>query len=90
MKRITIYFIGFVFLVIASGNPAFIFAAKEISTMMCDQGVVRIGDTNTDVRNKCGEPNAETPDKWVYEPGVSQTFTVVFKGGKVVCILESH
>ena len=90
MKGMTIYCFGFVFLVIALSNPAYIFAAKEILTMMCHEGVVRIGDTNTDVRDKCGEPNAETPDKWVYEPSVSQTFTVIFKGGKVVRILESH
>lgn len=90
MKRIIIYFIGFVFLVMALGNPAFIFAAEEISTMMCHRGVVKIGDTGTDVRDKCGEPNTETANEWVYEPGPSQTFTVILKGGKVVRILESR
>jgi len=90
MKRINIWIIGFVFLVIMFGNSAYIFAAKEISTMMCSKGVVRIGDTDVDVRDKCGEPNTETFNEWVYDPGVSQTFTVIFKGGKVVRILESR
>ena len=90
MKRITICFIGFVFLVIALGNPDYIFAVKEIQTMMCNKGVVRNGDTTTDVRDKCGEPNAETANEWIYAPGPSKTFKVIFKEGKVVRILESH
>jgi hypothetical protein len=57
MKKITIYFIGLVFLVMTLGNPAFIFAAEETSTMMCDGGVVNIGDADVDVRDNCGEPN---------------------------------
>ena len=81
---------GFVFLVMALGDPALIFASKEISSMMCHRGVVKIGDTNVDVRDKCGEPNNKTADEWVYEPSVSQTFTIIFKGGKVERILESH
>jgi hypothetical protein len=85
-----IYFIGLVFLVMASGNPPFIFAAEEISTMMCHRGVMKIGDTSTDVREKCGEPNTETANEWVYEPSTSQTFIVIIKGGKVVRILEKH
>ena len=90
MKKINICLISLVFLLIMLGSPAFIFASKEISTMMCNKGVVRIGDTDVDVRDKCGEPNTETHNKWVYEPSVSQTFTVIFKGGKVVQLLESH
>jgi hypothetical protein len=90
MKRKIIYFIGLVFLVMALGNPGLIFADKEISTMMCHRGVVKVGDTDVDVRDKCGEPNNETANEWVYEPSVSQTFTITFKGGKVVRILESR
>ena len=90
MNRINIFFIGFLVLVMTLGFSAYIFAAKEIMTMMCDRGVVRIGDTDVDVRDKCGEPNTETANQWVYEPSVSQTFTVIFKGGKVERMLESH
>ena len=88
MKKISIYFISLVFLVMAFGNPALIFAAKEIKTMMCHRGVVRIGDTDVDVRDKCGEPNTEKANEWIYEPSTSRTFSVIFKGGKVVVILE--
>lgn len=71
-------------------NPTCIFAAEETPTMMCDEGVVRIGDSTVDVRDDCGEPNTQTPDQWVYDFGPSQSFTVIFKDGKVVRILESH
>ncbi len=90
MKKITIYFFSFVFLVMALGNPAFIFAAEETSTMMCDGGVVNIGDTDVDVRDDCGEPNTQGANQWVYDFGPSQHFTVIFEEGKVVRILESH
>jgi len=90
MKKIYIYFIGLTFLVMALGNPVFIFAAEETSTIMCDEGVVNIGDTDTDVRDKCGEPNSQGANQWVYDFGPSQSFTVIFKEGKVVRILESH
>jgi len=90
MKKINIYFIGFVFLVMAFVSTIPIFAAEETSTMMCDGGVVNIGDTDVDVRDNCGEPNTQGPNQWVYDFGPSQSFTVIFEGGKVVRILESH
>ena len=90
MKKINIYFVGLVFMVMALGNPVFIFAAEETSTMMCDGGVVNIGDTDVDVRDNCGEPNNQGVNQWVYDFGPSQSFTVIFKEGKVVRILESH
>ena len=90
MNKRKIYFIGLVFLVIALGSPGFIFAAEETSTMMCDEGVVNIGDTDADVREKCGEPNSQSMDKWIYNFGPSEYFTVIFKEGKVVRILEGQ
>ncbi len=74
----------------ALGNPAFIYAAEETSTMMCDGGVVNIGDSDVDVRDDCGEPNTQGANQWVYDFGPSQHFTVIFEDGKVVRILESH
>ncbi len=90
MKNRTIYFVGIAFLVMNLSNPTFIIAAEETSTMMCDEGVVRIGDTTVDVRDDCGEPNTQVPNQWVYDLGPSQSFTVIFEDGKVVRILESH
>ena len=90
MKNRNIYIVGLTFLVMALGNPAFIFAAEETSTMMCDGGMVNVGDTDVDVRDKCGEPNTQGASQWVYNFGPSQSFTVIFENGKVVRILESH
>ena len=60
MKKINIYFIGFVFLATALGGSITIFASEETSTMMCDEGVVNIGDADVDVQDKCGEPNSQS------------------------------
>jgi hypothetical protein len=89
MKNRKLYAAGLTFLVIALGNPAFIFGAEEeTSTMMCDGGVVRIGNTYNEVRANCGNPRTQGGDQWVYEPSPSQSFTVIFEEGKVVRILE--
>jgi hypothetical protein len=91
MKKRNIYFIGLLFAVMASGSPVFILAAEEASTMMCDEGVVNIGDADVDVQEKCGEPNTKGMNKWVYNFGPSQpVYTVIFKEGKVVRILANE
>ena len=91
MKKIIIYFIGFVFLATALGGSIPIFAAEETSTMMCDGGVVNIGDADIDVQDKCGQPNSQSIDEWVYNFGPSQpVYKVIFKDGKVVRILEDE
>jgi hypothetical protein len=91
MKKIIIYFIGFVFLATALGGSNTIFAAEETSTMMCDGGVVNIGDADVDVQDKCGQPNSQSMNEWVYNFGPSQpVYKVIFKDGKVVRILEDE
>ena len=90
MKKKHILFIGLLLALLAFANPITIFAAKETSTMMCDEGVVNIGATDADVREKCGEPNSQSMDKWIYDFGPSEYFTVIFKEGKVVRILEGQ
>ena len=90
MKKICTYFIGLLFMAVIFGNPISILAAEETSTMMCDGGVVEKGDTEADVREKCGHPYDQSINKWIYNPGPSQSFTVIFEEGKVVRILESH
>ena len=90
MKRRIVCFFGLIFLMMAFGSSIPIFAAEETSTMMCDEGVVNIGDADVDVQDKCGQPNSQSMNKWIYDFGPSQSFTVIFKEGKVVRILESH
>ena len=90
MEKRHIYFIGLLIVLMAFGNTFSIFAAEKTSTMMCDEGVVNIGDRDADVREKCGEPNSQSMDKWIYNFGPSEYFTVIFKEGKVVRILEGQ
>lgn len=90
MEKRNIYFIGLLFVLMVLGSTTAVLAAEETSTMMCDEGVVNIGDTDTDVREKCGEPNSQSMDKWIYDFGPSEHFTVIFKEGKVVRILEGQ
>jgi hypothetical protein len=68
-----------------------VFAAEEASTMMCDEGVVNIGDMDVDVQDKCGQPDSQNMNEWVYNFGPSEpVYTVIFKEGKVVRILEDE
>ena len=90
MEKRHIYFIGLLIVLMTFGNTFSIFAAEKTSTMMCDEGVVNIGDRDADVREKCGEPNSQSMDKWIYNFGPSEYFTVIFKEGKVVRILEGQ
>ncbi|NNL78543.1 MAG: DUF2845 domain-containing protein [Desulfobacterales bacterium] len=90
MEKRNIYFIGLLFVLMVLGSTTAVLAAEETSTMMCDGGVVNIWDTDTDVREKCGEPNSQSMDKWIYDFGPSEHFTVIFKEGKVVRILEGQ
>jgi len=58
---------------------------------MCDEGVVNIGDRDVDVQDKCGEPNSQNMNEWVYNFGASQpVYTVIFEDGKILRILESQ
>ena len=88
MKKRNIYFIGLLFALMVFGSTNAVLAAEETSTLMCDEGVVNIGDPDADVREKCGEPNSQSMNKWVYDFGPTEYFTVIFKEGKVVRILE--
>ena len=91
MKKRIISFIGLLLVAMALGSPVFILAAEEASTMMCDEGVVNIGDADVDVQEKCGEPNTKGMNEWVYNFGPSQpVYKVIFKDGKVMRILEDE
>jgi len=91
MKNRNIIIFVWLCLVIVFGSSTAVLAAEEASTMMCDEGVVNIGDRDTDVQDKCGEPNSQGMNKWVYNFGPSQpVYTVIFKNGKVVRILEDE
>jgi hypothetical protein len=90
MKTITEYLVILVSLALVFGAQANLFADEEASSMMCDEGVVNIGDRDVDVQDKCGQPDEQGMNEWVYDFGPDQpVYTVIFKEGKVVRILES-
>ncbi len=91
MKAISGYLVVLVSLAVLFGSQPSIFAAEEASSIMCDEGVVNIGDMDVDVQDKCGEPNSQNMNEWVYNFGPSQpVYTVIFNEGKVVRILENE
>jgi len=40
--------------------------------MMFDEGAVNIGDADVDVRDKCGQPDNQSMNEWVYNFGPPQ------------------
>jgi len=88
MKKRNIYLIGLLLVVMVFGNTFSIFAADETPSVMCDEGILKIGDTDADVREKCGKPNRQSPNEWAYDDGPS--FTVYFEEKKVVRILVEN
>ena len=82
-----------VLLLVVFSSSICVFAAEEASSIMCDNGVVNIGDMQTDVQEACGQPNSQNYEEnaWVYNFGPSQpVYTVIFKQGQVVKILEDE
>jgi hypothetical protein len=89
MKSIKDYYVILVSLAMVFGVQAYLSAAEEASSMMCDEGLVNIGDMDLDVQAKCGQPNSQNMNEWVYNFGPSQpVYTVIFNEGKVVRIME--
>jgi hypothetical protein len=89
-KRFSI--VSVLLLLVFSGSIS-VLAAEEASSIMCDNGVVNIGDMQTDVQEACGQPNSQNYEEnaWVYNFGPSQpVYTVFFKEGQVVKILEDE
>jgi len=84
MKKRNVYLIALLLVVMMFGNTFSIFAAEETPSVMCDEGILKIGDTDADVRKKCGKPNRESLNEWAYDDGPS--FTVYFEEKKVVRI----
>jgi hypothetical protein len=90
MKTIMKYLAVLAFMTSVLGGQACLSAAEEVFSMMCDEGVVNIGDMDVDVQEKCGEPNSQGINEWVYDFGPSEpVYKVIFDAeGKVVRILE--
>ncbi len=93
MKKCSVYFLILTIPMIIAWHIDSAFAAEEASSIMCDNGVVNIGDMDVTVQETCGEPNSQNYElnQWVYNFGPSQpVYNVIFKDGKVVRILEGE
>ena len=89
MKTMKAHFVILVSLAVLFGSLPSVFAEEEATTIMCDNGIVNIGDMDVDVQDKCGQPDTQGMNEWVYDFGPDEpVYTVIFKEGKVVRILE--
>lgn len=58
-------------------------ALDDTSTMRCDGGIVAEGDSENNVKEKCGEPqqvltpDPQEPVKWVYDLGGTYYVSIV-------------
>ncbi len=67
-------------------------AAGDARSIMCDNGVVEIGDFFQTVQDKCGEPDKKEGKFWRYDFGPSSpVYTVEFDAdGNTVRIIEDQ
>jgi len=72
LKMGIIFFTVLVFLGIGFSDPGSVFAAEEASSIVCDNGVVNIGDTDADVQDACGEPNSQNHELNAWQPSQSR------------------
>ena len=75
MKKRNVYLIGLLLVVMAFGNTFPIIAAEEADSVVCDEGILKIGDTDADVREKCGKTARESEKEWAYD-AATPSFTV--------------
>lgn len=60
------------------GNPV---SGVEVSSIQCGTEVVKLGDSENDVLEKCGDPSYTVGKAWVYEMGLSKPLKVIHFGG---------
>jgi len=92
MKKRDIGIVLPLFLVVLGMGHSTVMASDNAESMMCDNGVVRIGDFFQTVQDKCGEPDKKEGKFWRYNPGPSEpVYTVEFdENGNVVQIVEDQ
>jgi len=92
MKKRDIGIVLALFLMILAMGPSTVIAATNADSIMCDNGVVQIGDFFQTVQDKCGEPDKKEGKFWRYDFGPSEpVYTVEFdENDKVVRIVEDQ
>ena len=66
MRKRDVFFIFFIILLLTFGHTPFTFAAdlNDVDSLTCDGEMVHIGDTKSNVREKCGEPTSLKKGGW--------------------------
>jgi len=92
MIKTRIYLLAISALLIFYTSPSFsldIYSMADQSTWRCSGGIVAVGDSDRDVRNKCGSP-IEVARKqdfgpiWIYQPGQAKfMYYLAFQNGKL-------
>jgi len=90
-KRDMGMFLALLLLILGLGHSTAA-ASGDADSIMCDNGVVQIGDFFQTVQDKCGEPNKKEGKFWRYNFGPSlPVYMVEFdENGKVVRIVEDQ
>ena len=63
MKSIKSHLVVWLSLAVVLGGSGSIFAAEEVSSIRCDNGVANIGNMDVDVQDKCLEPNSQNTNE---------------------------
>ena len=92
MKKRDLGIFSALFLLILGLGHSTATASGDAESIMCDNGVVQIGDFFQTVQDKCGEPDKKEGKFWRYNLGPSlPVYTVEFdENGKVVRIMEDQ
>ena len=92
MKKRDIGIVLALFLVLMGLGHSTAIASGDVDSIMCDNGVVQIGDFSQTVQDKCGEPEKKEGRIWRYNFGPSlPVYTVEFdENDKVVRIVEDQ
>ncbi len=60
------------------GSPV---SGAEVSSIQCGTEVVKLGDSENDVLEKCGDPSYTVGSAWIYNMGLSKPLKVIHFGG---------
>jgi len=72
----------FAFLILAVLIAAPVSAAS-LSSVMCGSHIIKLGDSQLDVQEKCGSPSYTVGDSWVYEDTYGANIVIHFGGASV-------
>jgi hypothetical protein len=92
MKKRNLSIVLALFLLTLGIGGLTVVAAGDTDSIMCDNGVVAIGDFSQTVQDKCGEPDKKEGKFWRYNFGPSlPVYTVEFdENGNTVRIIEDQ